>query len=180
MKKLMIAAAIVCAAVMANAATISWAATKVYQPKTETAAEGYAAYLFQVSQTVTTTAAEKAIKDGTFATFAAGALSTASTTATGGIMKTGIGNYDASSGTVSWFTVLLDDATYAAADNYIVTATASQTFTSPTGSKPVNFGAIGTSYSWSSIKDPEPTPEPTSALLMLLGVAGLALKRKQK
>jgi len=28
--------------------------------------------------------------------------------------------------------------------------------------------------------DPEPTPEPTSAVLMLLGVAGLALKRRQR
>jgi len=28
--------------------------------------------------------------------------------------------------------------------------------------------------------EPEPTPEPTSAMLLLLGVAGLALKRKQK
>ena len=33
---------------------------------------------------------------------------------------------------------------------------------------------------WSAASQPTPTPEPTSGLLLLLGVAGLALRRKQK
>jgi len=32
---------------------------------------------------------------------------------------------------------------------------------------------------WYSVATPSPIPEPTSGLLMLLGVAGLALKRKR-
>ena len=40
----------------------------------------------------------------------------------------------------------------------------------------------GTIEGWTITKSggPEPTPEPTSGLLLLLGVAGLALRRKQK
>ena len=35
-------------------------------------------------------------------------------------------------------------------------------------------------YQYATGSSPEPTPEPTSGLLLLLGVAGLALRRKQK
>jgi len=42
-------------------------------------------------------------------------------------------------------------------------------------SQTIDFGSDG---SWPA--SPAPIPEPTSGLLLLLGVAGLALKRKQK
>ena len=51
-----------------------------------------------------------------------------------------------------------------------------------TGKDPFEFTAanFGSFQDWSSGPGPTPVPEPTSGLLLLLGVAGLALCRKQK
>ena len=38
---------------------------------------------------------------------------------------------------------------------------------------------IGSAGAWTPVGTPSPTPEPTSALLMLIGAAGLALRRKR-
>ena len=43
----------------------------------------------------------------------------------------------------------------------------------------INYDAITMSSEMTASADPDPTPEPTSGLLMLLGMAGLALKRKK-
>ena len=40
--------------------------------------------------------------------------------------------------------------------------------------------SVAVSGTWSTFGGSDPTPEPTSGLLLLIGVAGLALRRKQK
>ena len=49
-----------------------------------------------------------------------------------------------------------------------------------TGATPINFGNMqSATQNASNWKGSSPVPEPTSGLLLLLGVAGLALKRKR-
>lgn len=177
MKKLITLCMCVAMTAALHAATANWSVTKVYQPGTETAAAGYIGYLFEVSSSITIANVTSAINDGTFiSTYASSALANGATTATGSLIKTGLGNYDASSGTVSWFTVLFDADSVAEANNYIVTDAVSQTFTSATGAKAASFTNIGTTYSWNTMAA---VPEPTSGLLMLVGLAGLALRRRR-
>lgn len=176
MKKLVMFCLCVAMSVALHAATANWSVTKVYQPGTETAASGYIGYLFEVSSSITIENVTAAINDGSFATtYASSALANGATTSTGSLIKTGLGSYDASSGTVSWFTVIFDAGSVSEANNYIVTGTASQTFTSATGAKAASFTNIGTTYTWNSMA----VPEPTSGLLMLIGLAGLALRRRR-
>ena len=176
MKKLVTLCMCVAMTAALHAATANWSVTKVYEPGTQTAASGYIGYLFEVSSSITIENVTAAINDGTFATtYASSALANAATTAQGSIIKTGLGSYDASSGTVSWFTVLFDAGSFDEANNYIVTCAASQTFTSATGAKAASFTNIGTTYTWNAMA----VPEPTSGLLMLVGLAGLALRRKR-
>ena len=50
----------------------------------------------------------------------------------------------------------------------------------PSPANPISFGDGGVMYATTEVVPvgPEPTPEPTSGLLLVLGIAGLALKRK--
>jgi len=50
----------------------------------------------------------------------------------------------------------------------------------PTGSSFESLDTDAITGQWHTFQDTPQTPEPTSAMLMLLGVAGLALRRKQK
>ena len=191
MKKLMIAAAIVCAAAYANAASIAWGfgngETKA--PDGEYFGEGkYAdatAFLFlgtvsagasgwQFSEGATIL--DTANMDPTF--FNWGKVDVSSTA--------GMLTADANAGDAVTL-VLLDgvvdgtmEAFKAYEGNYIIgTESALASATIP-GTTPVPYLSAldGTQYGagdWTAV----PTPEPTSGLLLLLGVAGLALKRKR-
>ena len=76
-------------------------------------------------------------------------------------------------------------------DFYFVIVDGGKTFTSNTktvgaldvGTANITFGNMATqtqnASNWASSGGGEPVPEPTSGLLMLLGAAGLALKRKR-
>ena len=84
-----------------------------------------------------------------------------------------------SSGTLTAFAVVVDSTDLASAQNYFLAsggATKDVTFTSATGNKSLAFGSQATitqaAGAWTAV------PEPTSGLLLLLGMAGLALKRK--
>lgn len=91
------------------------------------------------------------------------------------------GNYSAGT-TISGYIVLFDASEVGKASAIAYTAVASTTAPAIEGSNAaLSFGkfadamsAEGSSGGWVSI------PEPTSGLLILLGMAGLALRRKQK
>lgn len=178
MKKLIIAAIAIVAAVAANAASVNWTVTGVTAPGSTTKTAGYIGYFFDEA-TISSATINAAILDGTFASVASSALWSAESNTTGVIAKTGLGSYGATA-TVdnpeirNFYTVLFDANSYATAQKYIVTADVPVTFTSASGAKPAAFTNITASNQWADI-----APEPTSGLLMLLGMGALALRRRR-
>ena len=91
---------------------------------------------------------------------------------------------DAKSGQMQAFKVVIVDT---ASSGYWVTDGSAQIFTTETthtdySNLSINTLLAGEKTAWSTgpvPPGPEPVPEPTSAMLLLLGVAGLALKRKR-
>ena len=193
MKKLMIAAAVVCAAAFAQAASVDWqiklsSATKILDQtgnswtKSGTANTAQTAYLVLAADTSTfvdhlkagTLTSSDYLDSSTTFTAATGAMSAAKSTPNNAkitteeqafnvviVYKDGDGKdwYQISSATAS------SNARASEGDAaQVVFATADTFANSQNGWQAVSSG---------------PVPEPTSGLLLLLGVAGLALKRKR-
>ena len=178
MKKLMMAVAIVCAAVMAQAAQVTWSASAI----AGTGSTSYYAMLVDVTgmSDVTADSVALAIIAGTFEgnTMYAGAgtyNATKDQVAVAFSKKTANGDY-ANEQAVSYMTIVFDAAAAADAKNYLVTsgdAPASGKF-SAAGLLAVQQGSQA-SKTWTAVA----VPEPTSGLLMLVGLAGLALRRRR-
>ncbi|MBO5906398.1 MAG: PEP-CTERM sorting domain-containing protein [Kiritimatiellae bacterium] len=157
MKKIMIMLAVVAAAVVANAASFNWQAANIYGSDMTTKYSG-SVELYAVIDGVDTL------------------VSTATANA-GAILKanTGFESDKFAVGEYYDFYFVFEDAgkTFTSAMKADVLAQLSSTVT-------VNFGNMQSqtqnAANWSSAD----VPEPTSGLLLLLGVAGLALRRKQK
>ena len=191
MKKLMIACVAVAMAAVTQAATVNWTITNVYSPSDSTAkvaAGTMSAWLFVTANTtdvttgipVTTLAAVQSVLDsGDLTGLSSLAAAHGSNAAAGGFSgATGLTGF--SSGTLSAFAVVVDSTDLASAENYFLVsggATKDATFTSATGAKTLLWGSQASitqaAGAWTAV------PEPTSGLLMLIGVAGLALKRKR-
>jgi len=177
MKKLMLAVAIVCAAAMSQAAAIDWKATKVCDPSksTMTAASGWLGYAVLAANLSTIT--EDLAKGDT----------TSLTTLNVGPVKTtsskGAFEVDKASGSVAggnqdFYLIVLNSGTLADATQFYVSSKTTATIDSSLDTT-VNFGAQDANSSsasnWTAM-----APEPTSGLLLLIGMGALALKRKQK
>jgi len=193
MKKLMIAAAVVCAAAMVHAAAANWTATAGEIHDGTGVEESYwsgTAYVFDAGTT-----SQAALFD----IFAAG---TAIGSSTAGYVATGIVD-DGSLGGATWsYGEQGDGKTYnyffalVDSDKIYLSETAGAKPNSSASAKMIPFGdqydweggvSLPNSYSlptdgfvsagrWAAASD---VPEPTSGLLMLLGVAGLALRRRR-
>ena len=169
------AIAVVAFGTIAHAATVNWSVAGVYKPETTTAGAGYAVYLFQATEGLTASSIASAVEAGNFASVASSALSSGTTLASGAFMKTGLGSYSGTTDaptSVDFITIVFDAAAYADAENYAMGST-TLTFTSATGAKTAAFTNFSTNNSWQAV------PEPTSGLLMLVGLAGLALRRRR-
>ena len=180
MKKLMIAAAIVCAAAMSQGASIMWKANTNYVTKdgttqtAETADAGTFVLVYLGNGTADWTSA-KVVNEGTVAY----------STAMGGTAK--------ASGTFTW--------TYGAADTPVngdifgvmfkdTSGNLSQLVTPGDTPSPIaieftvsgmtdNLYAGSHVFATSNYTVASAVPEPTSAMLLLLGVAGMALRRRR-
>ena len=184
MKKLIIAAAIVCAAVVSQAAQFDWSASMLYSPGYKSGWDGDVARVFY-----TTAGNYDTYLASVTADIAAGNFGSGSMWATDGLYEKTVSGTSinqkayidgpAAGTSYRWFAVLLDAATTADAKNYYVMTT-TQSFALDTDTPTLvtlgsQTGAANTD-NWKAINS---VPEPTSGLLLLLGVAGLALRRRR-
>ena len=159
MKKLMIAAAIVCVAALSQAAQFKWSASGVVGPDELTPYSGSAAlyaYLADGSQT-----AADAVQVSS-ATMSSGSIALSSTLFDGG-EKLVVGKQ------YNFFYTM--ETSYQGKD---WTWTSGETMATAQSNSTPNLKFFETG-AWTT----SAIPEPTSGLLLLLGVAGLALRRRR-
>ena len=188
MKKLMMAAAVALAAIGLNAATVNWGNSKgyVYDGTTANKITSGSAYLMYVtasydqSKLVDAFVAANGDATETLAAMAAsGAMATGAGEIGSNARVTGTSTYNTTADGTVYMVIFNDDKMYVSITaNAIydsVTAEVDATFDSLSTSSKLEFqGADGYSAAgWYAV------PEPTSGLLMLLGMAGLALRRKR-
>ncbi len=188
MKKLIIVLAIGVSAAIAQAASVTWGSGAFSGPNGEalkggTSTKNHWGYLFEMSQADYTAYSADLTK--VYSDFVAGSLTPTAngkySSLTSSLDLTGSNTY--ADGATVYGVVLYAfyDAGTAAADaigsatHYI--ATAATAVASDMGGNVSNLattgGAVSTGWAAASV------PEPTSGLLLLLGVAGLALKRRR-
>ena len=190
MKKLMIAAAIVCAAVVSQAANCDWAVSYIYDyddissgsPSYTKMGENYATFFVVATDAFGVDEMKTALEAGDFTWMSTLKNQTPASAMTGGAASNsmeGFGNEE----TINGFMVIFNNSDYAQADYAYVSDIQPKT-TGGEGQPAVPSFAEFNSYmasNWTAIggaPTPTPTPEPTSGLLLLLGVAGLALRRR--
>ena len=182
MKKLMLTAAIVCAAVMAQAAAVVWSAGTITDANGDTAGKSQVAgYLFAITADAYTSYSKMdaaTLSQTIYADYKdslGSAIVTGESTKKGALTLEGI---DAVASTPVYAAILYVDETLGADPYYM--GNVSTTTWSGIGTPMVENLASTLGYStgataWATAA----VPEPTSGLLLLLGMAGLALKRKR-
>ena len=181
MKKLMLAITVVALGISANAAALKWGSGTVTLADSTTAGKDtVSASLFLVDATTYATYAAytsgKELSDAVYAAYGSATASATATTSKKGVATiTDPTTY--ANGSTAYGIIL-----YTEGDNYMGNV-ATYTFTSDMDSTigdlsmtiggDVGGGSTATAWSTAAV------PEPTSGLLLLLGMAGLALKRKR-
>ena len=182
----MIAAAIVCVAAFAQAATYTWSGSAVTVVGADTAPTTWSVIL--MDSAVTSQSDLQSLFSGTDKSKLAKAINDATVATTTGLaVGTTAGRWNAT-GTlpasfvqgdnVNFYTLILDNGGLQTKGNYFLAQTKTGTVSDSTAlamSFASQAGKNWTKYDVSS----EPIPEPTSGLLLLLGVAGLALRRRR-
>lgn len=186
MKKLMfMLAAVVCAAAV-QASTVKWNVNSIYGVDSTGAgqttsasrpASGAYYVLCMLASNMSLADAQTAIANNDIASIAAKATFKGTTTGTGAYSSSVYDGGWNGGDTVQLYAVVLnansvEAATYAVASS----AVTSYTFNDGAEDKTLSLNMkTVTQGAWSAVA----APEPTSGLLMLLGLAGLALKRKR-
>lgn len=182
MKKLAIVAAIVCAATFANAAAVDWSASKVYDA-VETlaqgknvAANGWLGYVIMEADYSKVTSDLAA---GNTSSLTSKAVGPQKATTNKGAFNTSAASGNVASGEQSFYLIVLNSTTLAGATSYAASAKTTVTVDSSLDTL-IAFGSMESATKnvsdWTTMSA---VPEPTSGLLMLLGVAGLALRRRR-
>ena len=188
MKKLMIAMAVAMAAALTQAASVSWSVSGLKDSKGNDMTSG-AGYVFTTKgPNATTVDAVTAALAGKSAAAVKTYLQENSLTALKGEISGGEINVSgvdlASSGVpasttgVKIFAVIVDDDSFGEDTHYVVTTVSGNVKTPAASTTNVASFSVSNSATlnpnnWTA------APEPTSGLLLLLGMAGLALKRKR-
>lgn len=159
MKKLIMFVAIAIAAITGQAATFKWSAANIYD---HTGTAKYTGDVVLYAYINTATAAD------------AVAVSTVKASSAGAVAATTFSNDNLAAGNNYNFFFAIEDGDYkfTSAEKANVAALETQTQTVAFGNM---TSATQNASNWSS----SAVPEPTSGLLMLLGMAGLALRRRR-
>ena len=190
MKKLMIALAAVVAATASQAASVDWSINQRSWTLNDgsTAPQGTTVYLIDGSTALKTIVAAINGTTGAFNDAQTWVFGSANTdNSRGRISENTITTDKLIQGSDYNFSVLIIDTTVENSPRYMVSATAAQTaylkgsdeamgvtFTaSLLGANALTYDATSAANGWAAV------PEPTSGLLMLLGMAGLALRRRR-
>ena len=186
MKKLVMFIAVAVATVGVQAATMSWSLTNVIGPSGDIAPVGTLVALYAAGTTYDHAAAKTGTLTPTYTSTAVASGTTGATRAG----ATGLGSYNAGD-TASFYAVVYDSTSIAGASNYVISDVMSATvgsnganislaFGNMKGTTTANRFLTGLNNGWTSASGGGDIPEPTSALLLLVGGAMLALRRKQK
>ena len=190
MKKLMIALAAVAVAAVTQAASVDWSVANNSWTLNDgsKAAKGYTVYLIDGSTALDTIAAAINSTTGAFDADQSWVFDSSVTANAKGSVASKTATTDKlTRGTEYNFSVLMIDAGAEGGPKYMVSATSTQTaylsgtdeamgiaFTSDRlGANALTYNATSAANGWAAV------PEPTSGLLMLLGMAGLALRRRR-
>ena len=186
MKKLLIVAALVLSASFVHAASANWSGSGVAMSTgVATETSGWTVTLMDSSKT-SISALTEAFGSSDYKTIAAaieaGSVGTGSIGTIGDSVKF-TGNSSAISDTTHTFYALFTDTALAdnSKGNYVVTAEATVA-TSKLGVNTIDFGDVSSqTASWNVYATGTAAiPEPTSAMLLMLGMAGLALRRRAR
>ena len=178
MKKLIISAFAIVAACAVNAAAINWdnGNGDLYESSgSGDVASGYLAYFFDNAVVSAATFADAYAADSA-STLALGYASSVGLSDGGWLEDADVGNFTPGT-TVTGYLVVFDAATPDSAAHMFVSGTEDIAMPGSGMGANVSFDLSGSvsASNWQATA----APEPTSGLLLLLGVAGLALKRKR-
>ena len=186
MKKLMVAAVTIAMAVVANAASIKWSTTYEVADGGEGITSATVAYLVNVA-TLSQTDLYEAVSGGATLDAALSGKALQSATMSDGVISTTTFAIADSlvNTTIKAYMVLFDsdlNALYFSEQKSALVQSAMDTkfaFTSDSSIDGIAADMSGFNTSAGGWVSTAAVPEPTSGLLLLLGMAGLALKRKQ-
>lgn len=194
MKKLMIALAAAALATVVNAATVNWSSGTIYTASDAVGTTGsgtsyrantgtrlVTAYLYTLTADAYATALTMSTADlySTYSTTAATLTKTSTATGLANISQTGLPDGSTESPQTIYGLVLYVDtataATYDGVDAFVKSYVGTATWQNTTGA---NLTMLATNQAnWTAVG--ASVPEPTSGLLMFLGMAGLALRRRR-
>ena len=175
MKKLLIAAAIACVAAISQAATVNWTISNVKNSAGAAPTAGWAVMAFYTEVGAGSGAIESAIASKT-----AGSLAFDTAALTVSLSKGKYGPVDATAAGITdtsknydFYFVVFNNADAASATEYAMVSAPNKAYSGMDSKFSASGDFSGASWQTASV------PEPTSGLLMLLGVAGLALRRRR-
>ena len=188
MKKLIMAlTAVVCAATV-QASTVKWSVNSIYgvdangvgqtvSSSRPTAGQYYV--LCMLASAMSLSEAQKALSDGNVADIAAKATFQGTTTGTGAFVSNSHDGKWNGGDTVELYAIILNANTIAGATyGTMSAAVTSYEFVDSSEDKVLSLNMkTATQGSWTALSGS--VPEPTSGLLVLVGLAGLALRRKR-
>ena len=180
MKKLLVMAAVAVAAIATNAAAVSWNSGTIKLPSGANAKATVVASLFIVSESVYNTYAAYTdatkLSDDIYAAYQGTEAAKTQTSTTKSLANISYGDYSAGDSVyaVLLYTTTENEKAYWMGNYGTVTLESAQDVS--VGQLANLLGGTGsTATAWSTAA----VPEPTSGLLLLLGMAGLALKRRR-